>query len=208
MRITDLFTDEITVKKIQARLPELFYIAELESSRAGRVGMEVGSVRERILIALLIYKFGVENVRTDIPIIAAEVDAYVFGNSLSIKTMTGTMLRSVKLIWTVDAEQAHKFFQTYTPSCDILLAQVNWDFTGGLFFFPKYVQEETLTLIGRDKYMNLPKAGNNPRGVEITTQALNIIASHSDSLSIPIEWHRKLVDFDPYNRWLEYWAKE
>jgi hypothetical protein len=208
MRITDLFYDEKIVKKIQVRLPELFYIAELESSRAGRVGMEVGSARERILIALLIYKFGVENVRTDIPITTAEVDAYVLGNPLSIKTMTGTMLRSVKLIWTVDATQANKFVQTYSPSCDILFTQINWDLTGGLFFFPKHVQEETLTLIGREKYMNLPKAGNNPRGVEITTIAINIIAKHPDSLSIPIKWHRTHVDFDPYNRWLEYWEKE
>ncbi len=201
MIITDLFTDEIIVHKIQVRLPELFNIAELESSRAGRVGMEVGSVRERILIALLIYKFGIENINTDIPITAAEVDAYVLGNPLSIKTMTGRKLGNVKLIWTVDAAQAYKFVQTYSPSCDILFAQVNWNSTGGLFFFPKHVQEETLAMIGREEYMNPPKAGNNPRGVEITTNALNIIAEHPGSLSIPIEWHREHVDFNTYNQY-------
>jgi hypothetical protein len=68
MKITNLFTDQETVTRIQTRLPELFYFAELESSRAGKVGMEVGSARERILIALLIYKFGKENVETNIPI--------------------------------------------------------------------------------------------------------------------------------------------
>ena len=48
MNITDIFTDQTLVSKIQKRLPELFYLAELESSRAGKVGMEVGSVREKI----------------------------------------------------------------------------------------------------------------------------------------------------------------
>ena len=208
MNITDLFTDKTTVIKIQARLPNLFNIAELESSRAGKIGMEVGSVREKILIALLIYKFGVENVRTDIPITVAEIDAYLCGIPLSIKTMTGTTLKNVKLIWTVDAEQARKFEQTYSPSCDILFAQINWGSLGGLFFFPKHAQEETLRRIGREKYISLPKAGNNPRGVEITSQLLNIIARHPDSLAIPINWNRVHVDFDPYNRWLEYWEKE
>ena len=46
MNISELFTDQSLVAKIQKRLPVLFYLAELESSRAGKVGMEVGSVRE------------------------------------------------------------------------------------------------------------------------------------------------------------------
>jgi len=74
--------------KIQAKLPELFYLAELESSRAGKVGMEVGSARERILIAPLIYKFGQENVETNLPITEPEEDVKVFGNPISIKTIS------------------------------------------------------------------------------------------------------------------------
>ena len=41
--LLELFTDEIIVDKIKSRLPKLFQIAELESSRAGKIGMEVGS---------------------------------------------------------------------------------------------------------------------------------------------------------------------
>lgn len=125
MNITDLFTDQKTIAKIQVRLPELFHIAEVESSRAGKIGMEVGSARERILIALLIYKFGEANVETEIPITEPEVDVKVFGLPISIKTITGRKLNGVKLIWTVDAEQALKFSQEYNPRCDILLAQMN-----------------------------------------------------------------------------------
>ncbi|GFP38267.1 hypothetical protein HKBW3S44_01947, partial [Candidatus Hakubella thermalkaliphila] len=56
--------DEKLVEKIKRRLPYLFQLAELESSRAGKTGMEVGAVRERIVVALLIYKFGEANVET------------------------------------------------------------------------------------------------------------------------------------------------
>lgn len=43
MDIAELFQDSIVVKRIQRRLPGLFHLAELESSRAGRIGVEVGS---------------------------------------------------------------------------------------------------------------------------------------------------------------------
>ena len=87
-RLAELFEDEELVKKIKVRLPYLFQLAELESSRAGKIGMEVGSMRERIIVALLIYKFGEANVETEIPITDPEVDVRLFGQPLSIKTLT------------------------------------------------------------------------------------------------------------------------
>jgi hypothetical protein len=52
-RLRELFEDARLVEKIGKRLPYLFQLAELESSRAGKVGMEVGSLRERIIVASL-----------------------------------------------------------------------------------------------------------------------------------------------------------
>ncbi|MFN3599171.1 MAG: ThaI family type II restriction endonuclease [Aquificaceae bacterium] len=40
----------------------------MESSKAGKTRMEVGSMREKVIIALLIYKFGEAKVETEIPI--------------------------------------------------------------------------------------------------------------------------------------------
>lgn len=208
MDITDLFTDEKTIAKMQARLPELFHIAELESSRAGKVGMEVGSARERIIIALLIYKFEKVNIETEIPITEPEVDVKVLGNPVSIKTFTGRKLNGVKLIWTVDAQKAIEFSQEYYPKCDILLAQVNWGSTGGFFYFPRSAQIDILQQLGRQSYIKLPKVGTNPRGVEISAEALNFLSSHSQSLNVPIKWYRKKVDYNPYERWLELWKKD
>ena len=85
-RIDEIFEDEILVNKIKTRLPYLFQLAELESSRAGKIGMEVGSLRERIIVALLIYKFGEENVETEIPITEPEIDVKLFDEPVSIKT--------------------------------------------------------------------------------------------------------------------------
>lgn len=208
MDITNLFTDHDTATRIQAKLPELFYLAELESSRAGKIGMEVGSARERILIALLIYKFGQANVETNLPITEPEVDVKVLGNPISIKTMTGKRLGSVKLIWTVDAEQALRFSQEYKPCYDTILAQVNWGGLGGMYYFPCTILIETLEQIGRERYIKLPKAGTNPRGVEISAEALNILANHPQSLKIPVQWMRKVSDYNPYERWLELWERD
>ena len=65
-RLIEIFEDHALIEKIKRKLPYLFNLAELESSRAGKVGMEVGSVRERIIVALLIYKFGEANVESEI----------------------------------------------------------------------------------------------------------------------------------------------
>ena len=75
--VKDLFSDTQLVLRIKNKLPKLFHIAELESSRAGKIGMEVGSAREKVIIALLIYKYGKENVNTNIPITEAETDVIV-----------------------------------------------------------------------------------------------------------------------------------
>jgi len=75
--LMEIFEDKELMNRIKNKLPYLFQLAELESSRAGKTGMEVGSLRERIIIALLIYKFGEANVETEIPITEPEVDCLV-----------------------------------------------------------------------------------------------------------------------------------
>ena len=49
--------------------------------------MEIGSARERIVIALLIYKFGEDNIKTDIAITESETDVIVFDEPISIKQL-------------------------------------------------------------------------------------------------------------------------
>jgi len=207
-RINSLFEDQELVKRIKTKLPQLFQLAELESSRAGKVGMEVGSVREKIIVALLIYKFGEENVSTEIPITEAEVDVILFNNPISIKTISGKTPNGIKLIWTVDAQKSIEFSQNYIPSCDMILVQINWDNGGGFYYIPKELQIKTLNDLGRENYINLPKQGTNPRGVEMTGKAMSQLISSPDTLNIPINWKKEIINFKPFERWIELWKQE
>lgn len=45
-RLIEIFEDEKLVEKAKKRLPYLFQLAELESSRAGKIGMQVRSAPE------------------------------------------------------------------------------------------------------------------------------------------------------------------
>ncbi len=207
-RLIELFNDEIIVEKIKKRLPYLFQLAELESSRAGKTGMEVGSVREKIIVALLIYKFGEANIETEIPITEPEVDAKLFGEPISIKTITGKSFGGVKLIWTVDAQKAKEFRENYIPHCDILLVQINWNDRGGFYYIPLEVQKKLFNKIGKENYIKLPKPGTNPRGVEITKDALLSLTRDTGTKSIEIEWRRTEINFNPYKRWVDLWRED
>jgi len=47
-KLVKAFKDEKLIDRIKNRLPYLFQLAELESSRAGKIGMEVGSASESL----------------------------------------------------------------------------------------------------------------------------------------------------------------
>ena len=171
--LVKIFEDKELIDKIKRRLPYFYQLAELESSRAGKIGMEVGSVREKIVIALLIYKFEESNVETGIRITEPEVDVKLFGQPVSIKTITSKGFSGVKLIWTVDAQKAKEFRENYYPRCDILLVQIVWNGRGGFYYIPLEAQEKLFKEMGRERYIKLPIPGTNPRGVEITKDALS-----------------------------------
>jgi len=184
----------------------LFQLAEFESSRAGKIGMQVGSLREKILIALLIYKFGEKNVETAIPITESEIDVKLFGYPISIKTITG--IGGVKIIWTVDAQKVREFSETYTPKCDILLVLIKWNSTGSFYYIPREVQQRIFNAIGRERYIKPPKPGTNPRGPEYSKEALLKLIKDPSTKSFDIEWHRHDIKYEPYQRWIEYWQKK
>jgi hypothetical protein len=207
-KIHGIFSDEKLIQKIKIKLPYFFQLAEIENSRDGKLGMEIGSARERIIIALLIYKFGKNNIKTSIPITTKEVDIIVFNNPISIKTITSKKIIGVKLIWTVDAQKALEFIDKYNPECDILLIHINWNFLGGVYFLTKEAQQDILKKYGKDFYFKLPKQGTNPRGVEITNKAINKLVEHVSTKKIEINWIRdNSIKYNSYKRWVEYWQQ-
>ncbi len=214
--LDELFRDEALCEKIRRKLPFLFALAEQQASRAGRVGMEVGTLREQILIALLIYKFGEASVDLDIPITEHEVDVRVLGHPLSIKTVTARSqsVPAVKIVWTVDWEQVKKFAETYEPKCDMLLVIVRWGGTGGFYSIPLQAQWEIFETLGKERYLRLPKRGTNPRGAEISPESVKELLVHPLTKALTIEWQRptdlaaRELRLAPYMRWLQYWQSD
>ncbi len=65
-----------------------------------------------------------------------------------------------------------------------------------------------LNKIGRQNYIKLPKPGTNPRGVEITKEALLSLIEDSESKRIIIDWKRRDIDFNSYKRWVDLWKED
>jgi hypothetical protein len=189
--LTPFLQNEFWVSKIKRRLPYLFRIAEIESSRGGHTGMEVGSLRERIIVALFIYKFGKKNVITN------------------IKTKSGKGLSGVKIVWTVDWLKVEEFVKNYTPSCDLIFIQVVWNNTGVFSYVPLRVQREIFNSYGVERYFKLPTRGTNPRGIEISSEALGACINHPLSVNVEIDWRvSDKINYDLYVRWVELWQEE
>jgi len=207
-RLSEIFEDKAIVDRIKKRLPYLCQLAEKECSRAGKIGMQVGSMRENIIAALLIYKFGESNVNSDIPITKPEVDIEIFGKPVSIKTITGKGFGGVKLVWTVDATKAIEFRETYFPQCDLLFVQIVWESKGGFYYIPLEIQKRVFEHMGKEAYIRLPKPGTNPRGAEITKEALLRLVQDNETRVIDIVWRKSKIDYSPYKRWVDHWRSE
>ena len=151
-------------------------------------------------------KVGISNVKKFLKNIKQKNNAILFNNPISIKTISGD-LSGVKLIWTVDARKALEFSKNYIPTTDILLVNIKWNNIGAFYFFPKESQVRVFNNLGVKKYLKLPKKGTNPRGVEITKKALELLTLDKYAMSIPINWKREEIRYRIYDRWLELWKK-
>jgi hypothetical protein len=162
-------------------------------SKSGKVGMEVGTLREQIIIALLIYKFGYENVKPN-PITTEDLEI-----KKSLPKRIGKFSGSgIKLIWTVDWEKVENFYRKYEPKSEMLLVEVSWGKEGGFYYIPLYVYRH--------------KKGTNPRGVEISNEGIKRLIEHPQTKKIDIFWRKPKIGADiiykPYQRWVEIWAEE
>lgn len=91
---------------------------------------------------------------------------------------------------------------------DILLIQINWGSTGGFYYIPLEAQKRLFDKVRRGGYIKLPKIGTNPRGVEITKEALSSLVNDKMSKVIEIHWQKTKVDYNPYKRWVDYWRED
>jgi hypothetical protein len=127
---------------------------------------------------------------------------------ISIKTLTSHGFAGVKLVWTVDEQSALQFSHHYAPRSDMLSIQINWENHGGFYYIPLGTQRQIFGTLGRDRYIKLPRLGTNPRGVEITAEALEVLVNHTQTVAIDIEWRREDIPFNAFQRWVEHWEHE
>ena len=193
--------------KIQRVLPILFHLVELENKRGNKLGMEVGTARERVIIALLMYVYGQDSIEFP-PSTSAELDVIVEGSPLSIKTKSNKGFSGVKLIWTVDRGKIKQFVKLFKPQSDLLYINVIWNKDGKFFLIPRSVQEKAITDLGRDRFFKLPKQNTNPRGVELSGEAMQYLQENEETKSINIFWKREpslLGERSLYRRWIDLW---
>ena len=73
--------------------------------------------------------------------------------------------------------------------------------------FSGEIQEKVFENVDREQYFKLPKPATNPRGVEISKEALSRLMNDKETRSIKIMWRRSKIDYNPYRRWIDYWKE-
>lgn len=193
--------------RVQRILPTMFNMVELENKRGEKLGMEVGTARERVIIAMFMYIYGSDVVKFP-PSTSSEIDVLVNGNPVSIKTkMNAASGAGVKLVWTSDWDRVDQFVDEYMPTSHLLFINVTWGEESGFYLIDRSTQRELWRDMGRD-YFKIPRRGTNPRGVEMSREAMLAIQGHKDTLSMMILWNRPdslLRDRHLYGRWVDLW---
>ena len=198
-RFVAFLNDDARVAKLLKGLPEAFEMAGLELPRKNPA---VGFLREHILNGFFLHEFGAGSVRMPDTSTERGYDVIIFGEKLSIKTVTGG--GKIRLLWTPDSYKAGAEVTEYRPQYDLLVIHINWNqHKDGIYYIPKAVQCE---VYDRDPkhYLNVP-VGTNHRGAELTTKSKNGLFRHPDTIRLKIHWIKKGLNYTPYRRWEEFW---
>jgi hypothetical protein len=110
-------------------LISLYQSSQTECSRSSGLTPEIGSSRERDLIASFVSNSKL-NVKYDIPNEKVE-DVIINKNKISIKHSSNkkTSQSGIKVIWTVDIEKRNKFLKNFMFTCDLIIIYVRFDKT-------------------------------------------------------------------------------
>jgi len=90
----------------------------------------------------------------------------------------------------------------------MILINIIWNDKGSFYYIPLEVQKEIFKKLGKEKYIKLPKPGTNPRGVEMSKDAIIALTNHKLTKRIPIDWVKSEIKYHPYERWVDLWSKE
>lgn len=195
------FNNKIFQEITQKNLPFLFKKAELETTRGGKIGMEVGVLRERILVSILIKSFGLENIITEFGVTENSKDVKVYNDILSIKTFTNSGYGGIKVFWASDNQSVLNAIETYQPKNHLLVSHIKWGLINdGLYLIPLELQQDYFDKYGVDNYLKI-NSGNN-RGISFNTEILKKMLSHNNTKKIKIDWKIPSFEFNVFERWI------
>jgi hypothetical protein len=164
-------------------LVHLYQISNLENTRNERLTAEVGTSREKDLIAYICHTL--KNKEVDYKINnEAEEDLIVSGRKISIKHSSNKSCSgaSVKVHWAENKNKQSEFIKTFEFTCDILLVFVRFsadDVSHGNVEF-LYFSKEMLNHF-KKKMNNIFKTRNsNGRGIEFSKVFFDAIVDHAD----------------------------
>jgi hypothetical protein len=162
----------------------LYQLSQTECSRSSGLTPEVGSSRERDLIASLASNNSL-NVNYDIKF-DHEEDVIVNNNKISIKHSSNKKNThcGIKIIWTVDKTKRDLFLKNFNFNCDLLIVYVRIDKTlcnGELeiIYIPisVLIQQHIMSCIRKEKIFKCLEG--NSRGIEFEKIFFNKIIENS-----------------------------
>ena len=200
--ISGILQDPKLIPIIREKLPFAFETVDKEIKGNPAVGI----LRENAIIGMLTVFLGENSVHPADRAMQPDMDCFVGGKPLQIKTITGGAgcETGIRLKWTANEASANDSMDSYRPAADILIARISWEQNGYLRYVPIEVQEEVWAKLGKDY---LSYSGGNTRGFNLSRKAVSGIDLHPNILTLSIHWSRAGVVSDAYERWINYWQQ-
>lgn len=173
----------LSLPDVQQHLIYLYQQSQSECTKNGKLSMEIGTAREKDLIAVLHYHMG-KDVEYNVGIHDPE-DIKICGENFSIKHSSSSVGKgSIKLKWTSDTHQATKFKEQ-------LLSCFSDEYYNNMILV--YVDKLTMTITifaikkeiiinGVKNFMHqafVNRTGTNNRGVEFSPQMIKYIIQNA-----------------------------
>lgn len=162
-------------KKNLIKLAKLYQASQQENTRNGQLTTEVGSSREKDLVAFLKYnqdlkvKYNIDN--------KDEADCKIKGRKTSIKHISSNRIgpNGLKIKWTSNKEKQKEFINDFTFTCDLLLVFVKFEDIMTLTLEIIFINKGKLQkLYEQSKGEKVFKALNgNSRGIEFEKSFFN-----------------------------------
>lgn len=196
-----LYNHLINIKLIK-KLICLYQISNNESLRNGCLTPEVGSFREKDLIAYLLSNKKL-NVNYNISNNKIE-DVIINNKKISIKHSSNKIIckNGIKIIWSVNKIKQNEFIKKFIFTCDLLIIFIRFDnnINNGnieIIYITKEIlsKQHFLSLIRKESIFNC--LNGNSRGIEFSTKFFSTIISNCE-FHIKIKFTNIInINFDP-----------